>query len=77
MATLAIGKVISALPATLAANTVYVVRVGQGFDLYITDNTGQIAYKANGYSGTVVNLLTQAEYDALTPDPDQVYIIKP
>lgn len=43
----AIAKPLAALPGTLKANTVYAVRVGTGFDLYITDSTGSIAYKQN------------------------------
>ena len=40
-------KVVSVLPATLNANTIYTVRVGEGFDLYISDNTGSIAHQIN------------------------------
>jgi hypothetical protein len=47
MSTFAAHKVVSALPATLAANAIYAVRVGAGFDLYITDSTGQVAHKVN------------------------------
>lgn len=35
-----IKKVVAALPATLEPNSVYYVRVGDGFDIYVTDNTG-------------------------------------
>jgi hypothetical protein len=45
-------KEVSALPATLAANTLYLVRVGTGFDLYATDSTGAIAYTQNSYKYT-------------------------
>lgn len=47
MGTFKIAKVLAALPDPLEANTVYAVRVGAGFDLYFTDNTGLIAYKQN------------------------------
>jgi hypothetical protein len=47
MSTFAAHKVVSALPATLAANAIYAVRVGAGFDLYITDSTGLVAHKVN------------------------------
>ncbi len=40
-------KTVSSLPSTLTANTLYFVRVGNGFDLYMTDSTGQIAHKIN------------------------------
>ena len=40
-------KTVSALPVPLAPNTVYLVRVGQGCDLYVTDTTGSNACKIN------------------------------
>lgn len=40
-------KVVAELPATLEADAIYAVRVGLGFDLYVSDNTGQIAHKLN------------------------------
>lgn len=51
MAVLKVEKVVSALPGTLAANTIYCVRVGAGFDLYVTDTTGAIAYQVNQAAG--------------------------
>lgn len=39
-------KVVSTLPA-LTSNTVYYVRRGDGFDLYVSDATGQHAHKVN------------------------------
>ena len=47
MATFRAHKVVAALPSQLAANAVYLVRVGGGFDLYATDSTGSIAHKLN------------------------------
>lgn len=40
-------KEVGALPATIEPNTIYAVRSGRGFDLYISDNTGLIAHKLN------------------------------
>ena len=51
-------KEISTLPATLVANAAYLLRTGTGFDLYVTDSTGSIAYKTNGV--TVEDSLTSA-----------------
>lgn len=51
MAVLKIEKVVSTLPGTLAADTIYCVRVGAGFDLYVTDTTGAIAYQVNQAAG--------------------------
>ena len=44
-------KVLSALPGSLDADTVYLIRVGTGFDLYCTDSTGLIAYQINSSGG--------------------------
>ena len=40
-------KLISKLPDTLTPNTMYLVRVGEGIDIYVTDITGSIAHKHN------------------------------
>ena len=40
-------KAVSALPSPLAPNVFYLVRVGQGYDLYATDTTASNAYKIN------------------------------
>lgn len=40
-------KTVSALPSQLEPNTMYFVRVGAGFDLYMSDATGQVAHKIN------------------------------
>lgn len=47
MATLKVEKVIGALPGTLVADTIYFVRTGTGFDIYVTDSTGAVAYESN------------------------------
>lgn len=49
------SKVVSALPSTLEADTTYYVRVGTGFDMYVTDTTGQIAHSLNNPDWSVVN----------------------
>lgn len=51
MALLKVYKEISSLPATLQPDAIYLVRVGAGFDMYVTDTTGAIAYASNGGSG--------------------------
>lgn len=40
-------KEVAALPVILEPNTLYFVRVGTGFDTYLSDTTGAIAYKQN------------------------------
>ena len=47
MSTISIDKVISILPSNPLPNTIYAVRVGIGFDLYMTDFTGMTAHKIN------------------------------
>lgn len=42
MASLLAHKVVSALPGTLAASSIYFVRVGAGFDIYVTNETGTV-----------------------------------
>lgn len=44
-------KIVSRLPSELEPNTIYFVRVGTGFDLYVTDMTGKIANALNLPSG--------------------------
>jgi hypothetical protein len=41
-------KVVGSLPATLTPDTLYMVRTGAGFDLYVSDATGSIAHPVNG-----------------------------
>jgi hypothetical protein len=48
MTVLRFAKVVANLPATLEPNTLYLVRVGSGFDIYVSDLTGNIAYSING-----------------------------
>lgn len=48
MAELKVHKVVSALPQTLEADSIYLVRAGDGFDLYITNHNGTVLpYKLN------------------------------
>ena len=48
MARVVVSKVVSSLPGTLTPNTVYAVRVGAGFSLFISDMTGATAHALNG-----------------------------
>ena len=41
-------KVVSALPDPLEPDALYYVRTGAGFDMYLTDTTGVVAYTLNG-----------------------------
>ncbi len=40
-------KVVASLPAVLTPDTLYCVRSGSGFDLFLSDSTGSIAHKIN------------------------------
>lgn len=51
-----IDKVVSDLPSTLVNNTIYAVRVGGGFDLYMSDSTGVVAHPLNKNSFTINNI---------------------
>lgn len=44
-------KVVAALPDPLEANTVYYVRTGDGFDIYVSDATGSVAHALNAPGG--------------------------
>ena len=49
MSTIIIHKVVSQLPAELAPNAIYLVRVADGFSLYATNASGEIqAFPLNG-----------------------------
>jgi hypothetical protein len=52
MAAIRFTKVVANLPATLEPNTLYLVRVGAGFDLYASDMTGSVAYLINKDTST-------------------------
>jgi hypothetical protein len=62
MATFHIEKIVSALPATLAPDTVYMIRTGAGFDLYVSDATGSVAHKVNSATAS-----SGGFYDGGTP----------
>lgn len=47
MAAISFVKKVSALPTQLVANTMYAVRVGNGYDLYVSDSTGAYAHRLN------------------------------
>ena len=52
-------KYVNNLPAVLVANTLYYVKTGAGFDLYLTNNTGTIiAYPLNVSSGATTTYTT-------------------
>lgn len=59
MAVFKIEKTVSALPDILTPDTVYAVRTGVGFDLYITDSTGAVAHALNSGGSTVSNTFIQ------------------
>lgn len=47
MSTLKISKVLSQLPSSTEANSIYLVRVRDGFDIYVTDSTNQLTFMSN------------------------------
>lgn len=68
MATFNVSKIVSALPNTLVADTMYLVRVGAGYDQYVTNSTGTIvAYRMNTGSG-----INSTALDGLTGTADTV-----
>lgn len=57
-------KVVSALPAPLEPDTVYFVRSGLGFDIYVTDQTASVAFQTNTQS--INDLSTVKDIPVLT-----------
>ena len=47
MSDLKIYKEIGGVPSNFGADSIYAIRTGPGFDLYMTDTTGSVAYKIN------------------------------
>lgn len=57
MSTLKAQKVVAALPAVLEADTIYLMRVGTGYDQFVTNHSGTIvAYPMNQTAGGGVQL---------------------
>jgi len=50
-----IEKRLIQLPQTLSPNTIYIVRVGDGFDLYCSDITGSIAHSLNTVNDFIID----------------------
>lgn len=62
MAVLRFSKVVNALPATLEANTLYMVRRGSGFDFFATNGQGSIvAYPLNAPAAVAARSFLAAE----------------
>ena len=45
-----IYKEISTVPSEISSDSMYAVRTGPGFDLYLSDTTGSVAYKIKSTS---------------------------
>lgn len=58
-------KEVSVLPAMLKPNTMYAVRTGAGFDLYLSDMTGSIAHKSNSVASTGTGTTTIVSEDEM------------
>jgi hypothetical protein len=75
MAALLAHKIVAALPETLAADSVYYVRVGAGFDLYVTNGAGQItAYPLNSGGGSLPAWQT-VEVNLATPEQTKTVFV--
>lgn len=59
-------KEIATLPLTLEPNTIYAIRRGVGFDLYITDVLGSVAHKVNNTDDPLKNPVFTYNGDYLT-----------
>lgn len=50
MSDLKFYKEIGSVPDDFGSDSIYAIRTGPGFDLYMTDTTGSVAYKINSTS---------------------------
>lgn len=66
-----IEKVIGALPGTILPDTIYVVRTGPGFSLYVSDTTGSVAHSLNIDSGPTI---TVSEAAPSSPTLNQLWL---
>jgi len=57
MALISVYKVVSSLPSSLNSNALYLVRTGTGFDFYVSDSTGSIAYQINSSATKLSNIV--------------------
>jgi Cu/Ag efflux protein CusF len=57
MALISVYKVVSSVPASLDSNALYLVRTGTGFDFYVSDSTGSVAYQINPSSAKLSNIV--------------------
>lgn len=57
MSTFRVYKEVGSLPGVLQPDSLYAVRTGVGFDLYITDTTGSVAHKVNSGTSIERNLI--------------------
>jgi len=72
MASLEIIKTVGSLPPVITPNAMYLVRVGTGVLIFISDSTGTATYQATA-GGLPVVPVTQAQYDALSPPDDNTF----
>ncbi|MDY0191661.1 MAG: hypothetical protein RBR22_13120 [Desulfuromonas sp.] len=59
-------KVVAALPVPLEADSIYYVRAGDGFDIYITNGAGVVAaYEINQKTSPSPDAYTKSEMDSM------------
>jgi hypothetical protein len=69
-------KTVATLPSILDPDTIYLVRVGTGFDFYCSDSTGTIAHKVNSSLESVNNISSGYIIDqSLTATAGSTYTI--
>ena len=67
-------KVVAALPDPLEPDTLYFVRVGTGFDVYVSDATGSIAHTLNLPAGAQQQVYVQATQPIVPPGIPYIWI---
>ena len=66
MSDLKLYKEIGSVPSNFGSDSIYAIRTGPGFDLYMTDTTGSVAYKINNTNvSSVEGNLVEMKSDGL------------
>ena len=73
MADVLFFKLVAAMPQQPEPNAFYAVRVGNGFDFYLTDSEGNVPVSLN--MTKIVKFTDEAAYNAYTPADNVIAIL--
>ena len=75
MAEAKLHKVVSALPGTLEADSVYFVRVGAGIDIFATNSAGSVSFKHNAVANAGNAGIAQVDFGASGSDLATAFVV--